>query len=167
MSARIMPRMMFVGMLLMAPLMLGACQTSSSELEQVDMGEIQRPTTLGYLEKGEAHVYTYVRESSGGYATVSFALTRESGSLDPYLTVKVDGRTLVENDDSYLAEDFPGAARAPEHWYFCVDRGAPAVTFEVIVRDASGKGSGDYELSTSINASIRDAGNCQFMLPSQ
>ena len=71
----------------------------------MDIGEIQAATTSGHLERGEEHVYTFVRESSSGYEKVAFVL--ESRACDPHLAVKVDGHTLVENDDSYLAEDSP------------------------------------------------------------
>jgi LysM repeat protein len=111
------------------------------------MGPITRGTMRGTLRPGEEHVYTYVAESSGGYNYYAFALIAADGDLDPFLYVHVGNSTFM-NDNSYLAEEYPGAARVPPDSAFCTEPSQHSyeVPFEIIVRDARGTGEGDYEL---------------------
>jgi hypothetical protein len=135
------------------------------EPQTIAMGALSSATTSENIQPGESHLYTFTKQSSGGYEYVAFALERTSGSFDPYLIVSVNGDVIGQNDDSYLSEDSPGAARVPENNFFCVDRAAPDVTFEITVRDADGSGSGSYDLILVLMSSRASDDNCALVLP--
>lgn len=134
---------------------------SPRELKMIDKGNLNRATTTGTLDSYTAHQYRYSKKPSGGYEYVAFALYRISGDIDPYLTVTVNGKAVYKNDNSYLADKNPGAARLPEDGYFCTQRGAKKpVIFDLIVRSANGKEQGEYKLSLDLINSRASADKC-------
>lgn len=134
---------------------------SPHDWQIIDMGEIHHATTTGTVGPYTAHQYRYTKQPSGGYEYVGFALYQISGDLDPYLTVTVNRKTVFENDNSYLADEDPGAARLPDDGFFCTERGAKEpVIFDLLVRSAKPEQQGDYKLSLILLGSRASAEDC-------
>jgi hypothetical protein len=119
------------------------------------------------INQGEIHLYTYTFDNkhSNAYEWVFISVTSNSGTFDPYLIVKMNNKTIAENDNALFDEDYPTAARTPSKGGFCLSPNSPDTTLQIFVKDATGIGNGIYTLRLFKETFKLTTDKCSVVIP--